>query len=181
MTMYVILWQFRPVEVGRASSSVPTAPLGSGRCCSAVTTATSALNCSGTPRTPKSTSPWTAGSLAPHTKRSAPASAASISVSTACSKNSPKRRLHSAPSRCFPNQHRLQQDDLQGSLDRLALDQQYASNGVEGDGRDGHHVTRVVVGHVFFSTRRPMRAAKDTISSCGISSTPLRQLAHAPC
>ena len=47
--------------------------------------------------------------------------------------------------------------------------------------RRGHYVARVGVGHIFFSTLRPMRAARDAISLCGISSTPLLQLVHAPC
>src|SRR5215203_2520802 len=101
-----------PWRVGRASSSAPTVPPGSGHYCSAVTTVTSARNCSGAPTTPESTSPWTAGSPELSTKHSESALAASIGGSTNCWKISPKRRLLSAPSRCSPNQHRLKQDDL---------------------------------------------------------------------
>src|SRR5215203_2614316 len=63
----------------------------------------------------------------------------------------------------------------------FALDQQNPASAVGDDARDGDHVARVAVGHGPPSTLRPMRAARDAISCCGIFSTPLLQLVHAPC
>src|SRR5215212_7911768 len=51
---------------------MPTVPPAIGPCCSARATVTSARNCSGTPTTRESTSPWTAGSPVMPTKHSGP-------------------------------------------------------------------------------------------------------------
>jgi|SRR5215210_6698984 len=75
----------------------------------------------------------------------------------------------------------LETDEIRVPSPCGRLYQQDASRGVENDCRHGHHVARMAVGHGPPLTLRPIRVARDAISSCGIFSTPLPQLVHEPC
>ena len=101
VTMYVILWRFRPMVGQESEFERAYGPLGSGHSCSAVTTTTSAPNFSGAPTTNReSTSPWTAGPLVLLTKPSEPAGLGSIGDSTVGWKSLLNWRVFRVPSRC---------------------------------------------------------------------------------
>lgn len=100
-TMYVILWRFRPLVGQEREFENAYGPSGIGHRCLAGATATSARNCSGTPTTHESISPWTAGSPGPPTKRSWAISATSIGNSTTAWKGLQRKRPSSAPSKRY--------------------------------------------------------------------------------
>jgi len=101
VSMYVILWLFRPVVGQESEFERAYGPSGNGHSCSAVPPAISAPSyCSGAPTTHRgSTSPWIAGPLALLTKPFKPAGERSIGNSTIGRKSLPKKRLFWVPSR----------------------------------------------------------------------------------